>query len=296
MIDFSSCHTLKKTYAGANGNKISVMYENEVWMIKFPGFAKINDNLHYTNGCVSEYLGCHIFNELGVPAQETLLGTYSSGGKERLVVACKDFTTSGEVIQDFASLKNQMIDSERNGYGTELSDILETLEEQKLYDSKELKEHFWNVFIIDALIGNWDRHNGNWGFLYDFKNDEIRLAPIFDCGSSLYPQADLKIMKEVLDKQQATNDRIYNRPVSVLQNQGKRINYFDFISSLENEDCNEALKRISSRIDINKLYDLVDKTPGLNEIQVMFYKHMLTERKEKIIDFSLKRLKEKEII
>ena len=112
MIDFSSCHTLKKTYAGANGNKISVMYENEVWMIKFPGFAKINDNLHYTNGCVSEYLGCHIFNELGVPAQETLLGTYSSGGKERLVVACKDFTTSGEVIQDFASLKNQMIDAE----------------------------------------------------------------------------------------------------------------------------------------------------------------------------------------
>lgn len=36
MIDFSSCHTLKKTYAGANDNKISVMYENEVWMIKFP--------------------------------------------------------------------------------------------------------------------------------------------------------------------------------------------------------------------------------------------------------------------
>lgn len=106
----------------------------------------------------------------------------------------------------------------------------------------------------------------------------------------------LKIMKEVLDKQQATNDRIYNRPVSALQNQGKRINYFDFISSLENEDCNEALKRISSRIDINKLYELVDNTPGLNEIQVMFYKHMLTERKEKIIDFSLKRLKEKEII
>ena len=58
MIDFSSCHTLKRPYGGAIGIKISLMYENEVWMIKFPGFAKLNDNLHYANGCVSEYLEC----------------------------------------------------------------------------------------------------------------------------------------------------------------------------------------------------------------------------------------------
>ena len=41
-----------------------------------------------------------------------------------IVVACKDFTSSGIVLQDFASLKNTIIDSEHNGYGTDLSDIL----------------------------------------------------------------------------------------------------------------------------------------------------------------------------
>lgn len=59
-----------------------------------------------------------------------MLGIYTAKGKEKIVVACGDFTEPGVTLQDFASLKNQIIDSERNGYGTELSDILHTFEEQ----------------------------------------------------------------------------------------------------------------------------------------------------------------------
>ena len=36
----------------------------------------INDNLSYANSCISEYLGCHIFNMIGIKAQETILGSY----------------------------------------------------------------------------------------------------------------------------------------------------------------------------------------------------------------------------
>ena len=62
------------------------------------------------------------------------------------------------------------------------------------------------MFIVDALIGNWDRHNGNWGFLYDAHTDRMTLAPSFDCGSSLYPQADEEIMQAVLtDKRNLTS-------------------------------------------------------------------------------------------
>ena len=57
----------------------------------------------------------------------------------------------------------------------------------------------WDMFIVDALIGNWDRHNGNWGFLYNTITDEISLAPIYDCGSCLFPQADEAIMQKTLD-------------------------------------------------------------------------------------------------
>lgn len=62
MIDFTKCEQLKRGYAGANGNKISV--------------------------------------------------------------------SVGIVLQDFVSLKNQAVSSERNGYGTELKDVLYTIDEQ----------------------------------------------------------------------------------------------------------------------------------------------------------------------
>ncbi|WP_369298888.1 HipA domain-containing protein [uncultured Neglectibacter sp.] len=144
-------------------------------------------------------MGCQIYESIGVPVQKTLLGTFTVRGKEKVVVACKDFTSPGVVLQDFASLKNQMIDSERNGYGTELTDILYTFEEQTAIDSKLLIDRFWEMFIADALIGNWDRHNGNWGFLYDTQKDTMELAPVYDCGSCLYPQAGETIMEAVLE-------------------------------------------------------------------------------------------------
>ena len=73
----------------------------------------------------------------------------------------------------------------------------------------ELKEWFWNIFIVDALIGNWDRHNGNWGFLYNTETDKMEIAPVYDCGSCLFPQADDIIMQDTLDSQEERNLRIY---------------------------------------------------------------------------------------
>lgn len=102
-------------------------------------------------------------------------------------------------MQDFASLKNTVIDSGHSGYGTELSDIMRAMEDQTAFPPALLQQHFWNVFIIDALIGNWDRHNGNWGFLYNTATDEIAIAPVYDCGSCLYPQADEAIMRDTID-------------------------------------------------------------------------------------------------
>lgn len=290
MIDFTDLPKKKKTYAGANGSKIAVMYNDSLYMIKFPPPPHKNKEMSYTNGCISEYLGSHIFEIIGIPVQETLLGTFLSHGKEKVVVACKDFTTDDTVLQDFASLKNTIIDSEHNGYGTELSDILTAIEEQQSIDPILLKNHFWNVFIVDALIGNWDRHNGNWGFLYNRRTDELTLAPIYDCGSCLYPQADEKIMQAVLDDPAERNIRIFQMPSSGIKIEDKRINYYDFMTSLQNSDCNAALKRIVPKIDMQKINGLIDETPCISDLQKSFYKMMLAERKEKILDRSLRLL------
>lgn len=293
MIDFTNAVQKNKTYAGANGSKISVLYNGEQYMLKFPPFPTVNKEMSYTNSCISEYIGCKVFESVGIPVQETVIGTYTSKGKEKVVVACKDFTSQGITLQDFASLKNRIIDSERNGYGTELADILSTIDEQTAMDSETLKTRFWDMFIVDALIGNWDRHNGNWGFLYNNATDQVTLAPVFDCGSSLYPQADEDLVKKILSDKNELNHRIFDIPLSAVTYNGKKINYFKFLSEGEFPDCNKALKRIASRIDMKKIYEIIDNTPTITELQKEFYKTMLTARKERILDFSLNKLNEK---
>lgn len=290
-IDFTDLDKRKKLYDGANGNKISIIYNNEQYMLKFPPTAKINKNLNYSNSCFSEYIGCKIYESLKIPVQKTILGTYKVKGKNKIVVACKDFTKHGVVLQDFASLKNQMIDSERNGYGTELFDILNTIDEQNVVNREELLDRFWDMFVVDAFIGNWDRHNGNWGFLYDSRTDSMEIAPVYDCGSSLFPQADELIMKEVLTNDNELMYRVFEIPTSAIMLNGKKIKYFDFIVSIQDENCNRAIRRITPKINMEDIKSIVFSTPYINDLQKKFYYTILSERKSRILDFTLRKLK-----
>lgn len=279
-MNFTNLPQRKKSYGGANGSKLSVIINNELYMLKFPSHASKNDNLSYANSCISEYLGCHIFNMIGIKAQETILGSYEYNGVNRVSVACKDFEKDGYKLMDFASVKNQIIDSKSNGYGTDIIDIVETIEKQNLIDPIELSNHFWNIFVIDALIGNWDRHNGNWGFLYNQDTDEIRIAPIFDCGSCLFPQMDEVLAKKVLKDKTQMNARIYDFPTSAILYKGKRINYYKFIKSHEYVECDKAIERIKNKIDLNKINKLIKDVQCISEIQKNFLITIIKKRYE----------------
>ena len=66
-----------KMYAGANGSKISILYEGRQYMLKFPAFPRKNKDLSYSNSCFSEYLGCQIYESVNIPVQETMPGTFT---------------------------------------------------------------------------------------------------------------------------------------------------------------------------------------------------------------------------
>lgn len=294
MIDFTACSVNKfKGYGGANGNKINIMYNNTSYMLKFPPVSGRNRVMSYTNSCISEYLACHIFESMGFDVQQTLLGTYTDKrGKEKIVVACKDFTADGKKLMEFAHLKNTCVDSEQSGYGTEISSIIKAIEEQPLIEVQKLKGFFWDMFIADAFLGNFDRHNGNWGILIDEQKQFAQIAPVYDCGSCLYPQMDDEMMQIVLNDENEINQRIYMFPTSAILEDGRKIGYFDYLSSLKNEDCNKALARMFDCIDLDEIYKLVEGTPAITEQQKDFYKVMLSERKEKILDYSMELLQE----
>ncbi len=280
MPDFTNCkRLLGNAYAGANGKKIGIEYEGEQYMLKFPpsGMTKRTE-LSYTNSCLSEHIASSIFNMVGIPAQKTILGTYDIADKTKIVCACKDFTADGSRLYDFCSIKNTVIDSGHNGTGTELDDVLETIEKQQFVNPVELLEHFWNVFVIDAFLGNFDRHNGNWGFLYNTMTQTASIAPVFDCGSCLLPQADEKVMRSVLENESELHARIFRFPTSAIKCGDRKINYYDFLTAAQNSDCNAALLRMVPRIDMGAICAFIDETPYLTDLQKDFYKTYLNAR------------------
>ena len=280
-IDFTSCPRLpSRAYNGANGKKIAISYASDVWMLKFPpSAAEKFTALSYTNSCLSEYLASTISNMIGLKSQETRLGTFTNG-KTKIVCACRDFTAHGKVLYDFCSIKNTVIDSETNGTGTELDDVLETIDKQSFVDPVELRAHFWDMFVVDAFLGNFDRHNGNWGFLVDPSTDRAEIAPLFDFGSCLLPQADDDIMRRVIEDKSERDARIYNFPASALKQTRKKIGYVDFIAANRTGILAPSLERIVPKIDMNAICRLVDSTPLLTDLQRDFYKTYLAARYE----------------
>ncbi len=285
MIDFTNCNRLSyKAYNGANGKKIAVEYNGDVYMLKFPPSGETKPTeLSYTNSCLSEHIASSIFRLIGIPAQETMLGTFDVEGKTKIVCACKDFTSGGKQLFDFCSIKNTILDSDSNGSGTELRDILETIEKQQFVEPGYLLERFWNVFVVDALLGNFDRHNGNWGFLYDPAKHESDIAPVYDCGSCLLPQADEKVMKGVLENQDMLHARVFQFPTSAVKLGGRKINYYDFLTKGEEANCRKAVERIYGKIDIGQINRLIDDVPYLSELQREFYKRYIAARYDLIL-------------
>ena len=140
------------------------------------------------------------------------------------------------------------------------------------------------------MIANFDRHGSNWVFIK--KDNKYRLSPIFDNGSSFFPQlnTDEKI-KAVLSNQEEIDQRIYKFPTSQVKDQGKKSSYYDIISSLAFEECNNALVRITQRVDLNKINKLIDSIEDISDLRREFYNTILKQRFEKILLESYNKLK-----
>jgi len=282
LIDFTNSEINNfKYYGGANGGKLCIKYNDDDYMLKFPSVKENSEG--YSNSCISEYITCQIISTIALEVQETILGKYNFNGKEKIVVACKDFVKNGFVLKQFAELKNSQVDSSENGYGTELDEVIDTIEKQSIIDVKILKEFFWNMFIVDALVGNFDRHNGNWGFLINEQTREVRIAPIYDCASCLFPQLDDERIAKIIDSEEEMLARVFVFPNSALKINDKKINYYDYISSFDNVDCNNALKRILPNINLDLINKIIDETLYISDIRKSFYKKIIKMRYELIL-------------
>ena len=275
MIDFTNAMEEFNNYKGSEKKK-TLIYKNKKYLVKFPDpIREKNKNISYINNAFSEYVGSNIFKICGFETQNTILGKYKYKEKEKIVCACEDFTDDEHILYEFENLALSTNPDKK--IETELSDIMEVIEENKMINTIETKEKFWEMFVIDSLIGNTDRHNGNWGFLLNKKTGKVSFSPIYDCGSCLNPMLEdeeLKKMHETELKNLAINC------YSCIKENGKKINYMSYIKQRKNSECNNAIKRIFSNIDINKIIEFIDKIETMSKVRKEFYKSIINCRYE----------------
>ena len=305
IINFEEALVAKRfVYGGNAGAKEAIFHEGAVWMLKYPKTTRdlVNPQISYTTSPLSEYLGTKIYEILGLPVHEVLLGIR----KNKIIVACKDFTQSelapvrAKTLFHFHELKNRFMSSdldEYSGTGSEtfLNEVLATIQgEENLQDVPGVLERFWDMFVIDAFIDNNDRNNGNWGLLEDNATGELELAPVYDNGNAFFNKKSLKQMQNRLSKESLMHEDAYKSPTCVykytgIDNEGHKIHPFKFIAEGANADCTSAVYRFLDRVDMSKIESLIEGIPesigGLGvmpPIQKEFYLELMKIRLEQL--------------
>ncbi len=280
-MDFSDCELSTRFYSGTE-EKIGVIIDGCPWILKF----QTKDSFGYKFNHISEYIGSKVFESFGIDSQTTLLGQYA----DRQVVACKDFVYDGCLFVPFNDVGESSLERNKEEFQYTYEDIMGMLESNtKLTDVKSTTEMFWNMYIIDALLGNFDRHGSNWGFIKE--NNRYQIAPIFDNGSCLFPQmTDEDLMVKIMDSEELTKERVFKFPTSQIKLDHRKSSYYDVISSMRFEECNNALIRVNPRYDPDKIHDIVYGIDCISEIHKDFYMHMIESRFDMILDYTFRRL------
>ena len=97
-------------------------------------------------------------------------------------------------------------------------------------------------------------------------------------------------IEQIINDKSEMEARVFVFPTSAIKINDKKINYFEYISSLQNEDCNQALLRLFSKINMQEIYSIIDETPFISEIRKEFYKKIINMRYEMILQYSYDKL------
>lgn len=139
----------------------------------------------------NEVLASEICKRLGFNHVEYSLDTY----KDMVVSKCPCFINKDTEFITCSQIRNNM---KRNDSIIDYEEYIKKLEDNGIENAREELE---NMYILDFLIMNEDRHLNNFGIIRDVNNLKwISVAPIFDNGQSLnieyYDEEELHISGE----------------------------------------------------------------------------------------------------
>lgn len=229
------------------------------------------------------YMSSHILGILGYPVYETTLGTLNG----ETVVACKNFVPQGGVLLEFERFMRRHYDSSDIGRVPRTDQIYGIFENDPVLSARSgiFKACYWERFIGDALIGNFDRHKGNFGYLID-KDDSVSASPVYDNGSTLYPNLSEQDMRDVLADPKEIMMRVKLFPKAALEMNGKKVDYYDMMASGIYDELTNAVVSTVPRIRTaaSAAYEFINGCDFLSDTRKAFYGTMLAERMTFILE------------
>ena len=191
--------------------------DGHLWLFKEARKIKVND---YAGEDWAEKIGSEVAHVLGIPAATVELAEFQG----RRGCASLNFTTQQKQLEHGNEVMAGLLD----GYDPELDyrqtshtvdNIVRAV--SKMFSSRRehlaVLQQLASYLVLDALIGNTDRHHENWGFLWQVQvhidevsetgriSKEYEVAPTFDLGSSL--GRELLDAKRIQYLEQATVER-----------------------------------------------------------------------------------------
>lgn len=269
MRELSRCQENRCFYGGKR-KKEGIHISGENYVIKYQGSSPGGALCDH----VSEYLGSHIFDILGIMTQDTWLG--KRRGEE--VVLCRDFIIENECFVSFDQMGEYYVDVTGRTLLYEYEQIMEVLSVFLGRPAeKDIEKTFWDMVVIDALLANGERDGSSWGLLK--KGGQYFLAPILGNDSCLFPEVVTdEQCREILASREQMEHRIYDIPVPKFQHRGKGYSYYDIISGHYFRGCDRAVWRMIQKIDFAAVNYLVESVAFTSSIRKKFLQTILEER------------------
>ena len=302
LKDFNDYPENLKLYGGNAGRKLGINIDGQAWLLKFPKTTRNLStavNISYTTSPLSEYIGSHVYELLGYDVHQTLLGIKAG----KLVVACKDFTDEKHILREFREVKNyynetledmleiSITSSDDDAHYTSLDALMVHLKFNPILQGvKGCSERFWECAIIDGIINNNDRNNGNWGLLQNMEDNSCTMAPIFDNGGSFNNKLGDTEFKNRLQSEKAMEASALNTVTSYALN-NKMLTYKALLE-LNFEELNRAILKVSAMLDeklkeikkfINAIPEREDGMEIISESQKEFYIQSMVLRHDRLL-------------
>jgi hipA-like C-terminal domain len=252
-----------KAYGG-NRDKFGITVDNECYIVK---------QGEYESNIYSEYVASRFIEMTEVPVQEVWIGYY----KEEKVAIIKDFTSAKRKLRSYESTRQSSEGTTLEGKEYTYDDVCYMIiKHKKMSDENkaDMLRQFWEMYILDAILGNRDRHRGNWGYI---ESDEgYEPAPLYDNEGSLFTDISRKMeeYKECIGteaEKEFISDRVEKFPASLFRVRKKdgtvrRTNYYEEIGKITDGIQYRVLENVRKNVTVARIMQMMNKVTDIKEI------------------------------